>query len=256
MGVTESVARGIWITRVALDEYDVRGALLVGGSEAIVWDTLSRPRDMRPYLPLINGLDLTIVYSHADWDHIWGTAGLPYGDARIIAQRLTRDRFSTDVPVVLAEKQVAQPGAFADVVLVPPTESFDGEQSLHVDGLTLVLHHLPGHTRDCTVGFVLERGVLLAGDTVETPCPVVPPDADLTAWISALDLWAHDERVRTVIPAHGSIGGRELLLENVAYLQAIAGGRPIDPRGPLTAFYRDTHARNVRWQGSRAGSPR
>ena len=213
--------------------------------------TRSRARGTcAPIVPLVNGLDLTIVYSHADWDHIWGTAGLPYNGARIVAHDLTLQRFGADVPVVLAERQAAQPGNFGDVVLVPPTESFARERSLDLDDLTLTLHHLPGHTRDCIVGFVPERGVLLAGDTVETPCPVVPADSDLVAWISALERWGRDERVRTVIPAHGPIGGRELLHENVAYLQAIADGRPIDPRGPLTAFYRETHAQNLRWQGS------
>lgn len=48
-----------------------------GRRRALVWDTLSHPRDMAGWLPLISPLELVIVYSHADWDHIWGTAGPP-----------------------------------------------------------------------------------------------------------------------------------------------------------------------------------
>ena len=78
----------------------------------------------------------------------------------------------------------AEPGRWDSVVLVPPTEAFDEERSIQVGGLTLQLHHLPGHTPDCIVGFIPERGVLLAGDAVETPCPVVPPDSALDEWIA------------------------------------------------------------------------
>ena len=248
MGITEALDRELWITRVALEEYDVRGALLLAGdTHAVVWDTLARPRDMTPYHPLIGQRSLTIVYSHGDWDHIWGTAGLPYRRARIVAHADTRHRFDTDVPDVLAKRRSAEPGAWDDVVLVPPTESFHGHRTLELRGLTLELHHLPGHTADCIVGFIPERGVLLAGDTIETPCPVIPADSPLAAWVSELRRWAADDRVHTVIPAHGPVGTRDLVCRNLEYLEAILSGRPVDPRGPLTPFYRETHIQNVRW---------
>ena len=254
MGITEALDRNLWITRVALDEYDVRGALLLAGNrDAIVWDTLSRPRDMAAYHPLIADRRLTIVYSHADWDHIWGTAGLPYEDADIVAHALTRDRFSSDVPDVLAEKRAAHPGDWDDVVLVAPTEAFGANRTLEVHGTTLELHHLPGHTPDCIVGFIPDRGLLLAGDTIETPCPVVPADSPLNAWIGELRRWAADLRVSTVIPAHGPIGGRDLLDRNIEYLEAILAGHPHVPHGPLSAFYRETHLQNLRWTGPAGG---
>lgn len=248
MGVSEALHKDIWLTRVVLDEYDVRGALILGDHHALVWDTLSRPRDMRAYVPFLAGRELVIVYSHADWDHIWGTAGLPYEGSRIVAHERTRQRFGTDVPTLLAEKKVAEPGRWESVVLVPPTEAFDDERSIPVGGLTLQLHHLPGHTPDCIVGFIPERGVLLAGDTVETPCPVVPLDSALDEWIAKLRRWAEDPQVRTVVPAHGPVGGRELLTQNIDYLESIASGTPAEPRGPLTDFYRTTHQQNVRWR--------
>jgi len=255
MNVFDTLTSGILLLRVALDDYEVRGALVVGDRRAVIWDTLSHPRDMQAWLPLIGDRELTIVYSHADWDHIWGTAGLPYSRARIVAQSRCRERFDADVPIVLARKQALQPGIWDDVTLVPPTEWFEREQSIDLGGLTLTLHHLPGHTADCVVGFIPERGVLLAGDTVETPCPVVPKDSPLESWIEQLRRWAHDARVHSVVPAHGPIGGRELLEENVAYLEGILSGRPIEPRGQLTSFYRKTHQENVCWSGeSRRGS--
>ena len=130
MGTTEQIEQDIWLTRVRLDDYDVRGALVVGAERAVVWDTLSRPRDMRPYLPFIGDRELLVVYSHADWDHIWGTAGLACAGVRIVGHDICRERFDSDVPAVLAEKQRAQPGAWADVELIPPSETFGRELSI------------------------------------------------------------------------------------------------------------------------------
>jgi len=250
LAFTETIERNIWSTRVVLGEYDVRGALVLGGRVALVWDTLARPRDMRPYLPVIGSRELAVVYSHADWDHVWGTAGLGQPGARIVGHDDCRARFDEDVPRVLAGKQRDEPGQWDDVVLVPPRETFAAEQSLDLGGLTVILSPRPGHTRDCIVGFVPERGLLLAGDTVETPCPVVPPDAPLDAWIAALGPWAADERVRSVVPAHGPIGGREIITRNIAYLEALRDGRPIEPSGALTPFYRKTHEANVVGRGT------
>ena len=249
MGITEKVDPAIWVTRVALDDYDVRGALILGHDRAVVWDTLSHPRDMRPYLPLIANRELVVVYSHADWDHIWGTAGLGPASTRVVAHELCRQRFDTDVPVALTAKQLEAPGAWDDVVLVAPTETFGDELLLDLGGLTLLLRHLPGHTSDCIVGFVPERGILLAGDTVETPCPVVPVDSPLPVWIAELGRWAGDERVRHVIPAHGPMGDRTIVAQNIEYLEAIRTGCATEPAGTLTTFYRDTHRQNVRWEG-------
>jgi glyoxylase-like metal-dependent hydrolase (beta-lactamase superfamily II) len=79
MSTLRALDQRIWTAEVALREYDVRGALVLGDGHALVWDTLSHPRDMHPYLALIADVDLVVAYSHADWDHIWGTAGLPTG---------------------------------------------------------------------------------------------------------------------------------------------------------------------------------
>ena len=162
----DTIEPDVLVHRVVLDEYDVRGALVLGANSALVWDTLAQPRDMQPWLPLIGERSLTIVYSHADWDHIWGTAGLPYAAARIVAHRIARERFDTDVPRVLAERRAAQPGHWDDVVLVPPGEGFETNTSIPLGGLSVELCHLPGHTADCCVGFIPERGDLIDGDTV------------------------------------------------------------------------------------------
>ncbi|MFN8490366.1 MAG: MBL fold metallo-hydrolase [Caldilineaceae bacterium] len=238
----------LWLTELDLKDFAVRGAVIVGDQRAVVWDTLSHPRDMTPVLPLIGDKELVIVYTHADWDHVWGTAGLPYAAKTIIGQTQCLARFAADVPTKLQEMQAVEPGQWDEVELIAPTTTFQDELSLALGGVTLTLHYLPGHTEDCIVGFIPEWGVLLAGDTVETPLPVVPTDSPLDQWLAALEMWAQNPRVQTVIPAHGMIGGRELIERNIAYLHALREGRPPDVSGELDDFYRETHAANITWR--------
>ena len=251
MSNIRAIDRHVWVAEVALREYDVRGALLLGEGRALVWDSLSHPRDMRPYLALIADVDLVVAYSHADWDHIWGTAGLPHDRTVVLGHRACLERFSTDVPVTLDQMQAAEPGAWDDVRLVAPTQVFEGETTVDLGSMSLTMHHLPGHTPDCCVAFVPERGLLLAGDTAETPFPVVPTGCPLDGWIAGLERWAADERVQTVVPAHGAVGGREILEHNIRYLQGLRDGCPLDLAEPLTGFYQRTHESNLRAAGIR-----
>ena len=237
---------GIWFTEVALGDYDVRGILIVGDKRVAVWDTLSHPRDMALHLPHVRDRDLVIVYSHADWDHVWGTAGLPHERAVVIGHRACQARFSADVPDTLAEKQAAEPGRWDGVKLVPPNTVFDDGIAVDLGSMTLSLHHLPGHTSDEIVGFIPERGLLLMGDAAETPFPVVPAGSPVAAWAAELERWARDPRVRTVVPAHGPIGDTGILLRNVVYLEGLLSGHPVDVPEPLTGFYRATHESNLR----------
>ena len=259
MSTIHSLDSRVWFTDIALGEYDVRGALIVGDERAFVWDTLSHPRDMRGYLPLIGDRELVIAYSHADWDHIWGTEGLPPTRAVIVGHRLCLARFAEDVPTVRREKQVAEPGVWDEVGLVAPNTVFDDELSIDLGSLALTLHHLPGHTRDSIVAFVPEPGLLLMGDAAETPFPVVPEGSPIADWIAALQRWERESRVRTVVPAHGAIGGREILRRNILYLEGLRDGHPIEITGPLTDFYRTTHESNLRaacqWGQTRPGGP-
>jgi glyoxylase-like metal-dependent hydrolase (beta-lactamase superfamily II) len=238
---------GLLLTEVSLDDFDVRGAVIIGDNYTVVWDSLSHPRDMQPVLPLLVQKYCVLVYTHADWDHIWGTAGLPDHDRTIIAHWLSMPRFEEEAPGELRDKQIAQPGAWDDVVLVPPTLTIEDEFELTLGNISVHLHHLPGHTRDCIVGFIPEWGILLAGDTVETPLPVINADSPVEKWIAELQRWESDARVQHVIPAHGRIGGRELLRQNIGYLKNLLVGIPPDVSDDLDEFYRETHEKNLRY---------
>ncbi|MBA3008955.1 MAG: MBL fold metallo-hydrolase [Proteobacteria bacterium] len=242
----------VWLTRVQLDGYGVQGALIRGETGVVLVDTLSHPSDMAPLLPLIQGRSLTIVYTHADWDHIWGTGGLPWEGARIIGHRACLERFDTDVPATLREKQGAQPHRWGGIKLIRPTETFSRKLCLDAGALEMTLHHLPGHTPDSIVLFLEKYGMLFMGDAVETPFPCLERTSPLSRWIEALDAWEGDSRVQRVIPAHGHMGGRKIIRQNIAYLQDLLDGRPPVITEPLTDFYRHTHGENMAFAGNLA----
>ncbi|MDZ7266021.1 MAG: MBL fold metallo-hydrolase [candidate division KSB1 bacterium] len=237
---------GLWLTELQLEEFAVRGAVILGNQRAAVWDTLSHPRDLQPVAQLLARRDFLLIYSHADWDHVWGTAGLPFSGRMIWAHEACRARFAGDVPAELQQKKNAEPGKWDEVVLVPPTHVFASAQALDLGGVSLWLHHLPGHTRDSIVGLLPEWGVLLAGDAVETPFPLLNAGSPLDLWMTALQRWAEDGRVQHVIPAHGEIGGRELLRQNLAYLRGLREGATAAPPADLDPFYRTAHRENLR----------
>ncbi len=232
------------IHEVDAGSFSVRSIMLQGSRSCLVWDTLTHPRDMAAFAEACRGSNCLAAYSHADWDHVQGTAGL--ASPLIVGHAESVKRFAGEAQSTLDELRTANPEAWADVLLIPPDITFDCRLDLHLGGLTVELHALTGHTPDSIVAFVPELRLLLAGDTVELPCPCVPPDCDLDGWISALEGWRSHPGVETVIPSHGPCGGREIISGTLAYLQALAGGRPQPIPGDASAFYVSTHRDNLR----------
>lgn len=241
----ESVRPGLRLVERDLGDFRVRGAVVTHGARALVFDTLAHPRDMRDVAEWVRGRVVEVAYSHADWDHCWGTAGLP-GVAAVIAQYNAAFRFRDDVPRELEERRRTDPD-YDDVDLVPPVVTFHHAMDLALDGLRVELRALPGHTSDSAVAFIPAWGILLAGDAVETPLPVVNDPGALPGWIEELERWRADPRVVQVVPSHGRVGGRELLGDTASYLRGLISGkgRTDDAHRRLEPFYRDTHARNL-----------
>ena len=236
----------ISVSEIEFPNFTVRGGLLLGRDQAVIWDSLSHPNDMQPLLPLMSGRKIIVIYSHADWDHIWGTAAFPRDNLTVIGHRLCLQRFGEDVPVTLRERQQAEPGIWEAVQLIPPDLVFENDYCLDLGDFFLELHALPGHTADSIVGFASRHGVLLAGDTVECPLPCVPPDCPIDLWISGLERWLNEPRLQIVVPAHGRIGGKELIADTIGYLQSLLNGGTPSELSALPDFYRQTHLENIR----------
>jgi glyoxylase-like metal-dependent hydrolase (beta-lactamase superfamily II) len=227
-----------------MEGFDVRSVVILGPARTVVFDTLAHPMDMAPVRRLVGDRPVTVVYSHADWDHAWGTCGLAGWD-EVVAHAAAAERFRGDVIRDLDTRREGDPETWNAVELVPPDRTVTRPLTLELGGLTLILSSLRGHTDDSLVGFIPRWGVMLAGDAVETPLPVVNEGAALPGWIRALEAWSGEPQVTTVVPAHGPVAGSELLLDTARYLRSLLVPDPPEPPADLPPFYRDTHLRNI-----------
>lgn len=241
------------------DYGSVRAVLVTGSRHRVAVDTLCSPADMAPFA----GATLAI-YTHADWDHCWGTAAFP--GIPVIGHRNTRHRMmGPEEAATLAEMRAAHPDAFAGARLLPPSITFVNRLEVDAGGITLRLQHVPGHTLDSIWVFLPEREVLLAGDVAEEPFPSLGVPGSLEPWARTLRRWS-TSAVKQVVPAHGRVTGPELLAQNAEYIEALLErGKELLGRGmslaeiqaalPITrffpeadrypAYYHATHRENV-----------
>lgn len=244
MGQPEEILSNLWLYEPVSAEIAVRGAVIVGDRQAVVWDTLTHPRDLSQLSSILGDKPFHVVYSHADWDHCWGTSGCRRRPLSVVSHDDCLRRFDEDVPQTLRNMQLSDPDTWGAIRLAAPTMTFESRLYLDLGGVTLELHHLPGHTSDCIVGWLPEWGVLLGGDAIETPLPVVNSEPRVGDWLAALQAWAAMPELRRAIPAHGTTSGRKALDQTVAYLQSLTGDQDFKLPQGLTKFYRETHQRN------------
>lgn len=241
----QEIRPNLLLHEAAVSGISVRSALIVGERLATVWDSLARPADVAALSTHLQNKPFHLVYSHADWDHCWGTDGFRPMPLSIVAHADCRRRFDHDVPETLNRMQLADRGRWEALRLVPPNLTFSASLTLDLGGVSLELRHLPGHTRDCIVGWIPEWGVLLGGDAFETPLPVVNCPDRVDAWLSRLEAWAARDDLVQTIPSHGSLAGRDALERTIAYLSALTGDRLFDLPATLDSFYAETHQKNL-----------
>lgn len=241
----QEIRPNLWICELTAPPVAVRSVLVKGDKYAVVWDTLTLPEEAAPLARVIGDMPYYVVYSHGDWDHAWGTAGLGEGRLGVIGHAECLRRFGDDAPRKLQRMQMEAPGNWESVRLVPPDMAFASRLSLDLGALTLQLHHVPGHTSDSIVGWIPEWGVLLGGDAIETPLPVVNNAQLLAGWLAALESWQMRENLERSIASHGSLDGRESLDQTVDYLRALSGDRKFKLPRKLDDFYRETHQKNL-----------
>ncbi len=232
------------IHEVETEDFSVRALLIRGRRFSLVWDTLTHPRDMAVFAGSCADQPCFVVYSHADWDHVHGTAAL--GTPLVIAHRACLERFQGEAQSTLAAMQSREPEKWSGITLVPPVITFDRHLDLDLGDISVSLHALPGHSPDSIVAFIPNLKLLLVGDAVELPCPTIPAGCNLDAWIRSLQRWREHKGVRTVIPSHGPTGGKEILDATLEYLQGVRDGTPPKLSADATTFYQSVHRDNLR----------
>lgn len=171
----------------------------IGEHGVVVVDTQASEAGGREVLQRINGELLFLFNTHEHHDHIGGN--VLFG-CRIISSTAARE--------AMLENNVA---------VGLPNCHFNQQLHLHLAGEDIRLQHFGGHCPGASVMYMPRRKMLLTGDLVFNGRAPWMGQADFPAWIAALSELATWD-VETVVPGHGPVGGKELLLHQQAMLES------------------------------------
>lgn len=198
-------------------------AVILTERYAVLVDTMATPELAAEIVERVrdalDGRQLLVVNTHADWDHCWGNATFAPGGphrAPIIAHERTCERLRSEEARQTLEEKQRDSTNFASVRLVAPDVTFETGLRLHGGDLTLELLPTPGHTPDHTSVWIPELRLLLAGDAAEYPFPYVGDSAVLPTLRESLRKMAALAPA-TVILCHSGAWDAGLLARNIAY---------------------------------------
>ena len=121
-------------------------------SVAVVWDTLTLPGEAAPLAQVQSGgMPYYVVYSHGDWDHAWGTAGLGTMAAWVSSAHVEcLRRFGDDAPRTLQQNADGRIGQVGQCTSHPAEHNIQHPAYLSIwaDRYAGVVSHYPGHTVD------------------------------------------------------------------------------------------------------------
>ena len=194
---------------------------IVDGAEALVYDahiSTQHAEAIRRTLEREGVRAMRLVLSHWHVDHVAGNA--VFADCEIIANSFTAD--------LIVENRTALETGFPPITpLVGPTSTFEQRLDLVVGNIPVELHRFDIHSRDGTVLFLPESGLLLAGDTLEDPITFVAEAERLKEHLvdlARLELMPFSR----ILPNHGAPEviasggyGRGLLAATRHYVEAL-----------------------------------
>lgn len=153
-----------WVDDGALS-LGIASYALIAGAQAIVYDShVSVPHGefIRDALARRGVTDIRVVLSHWHLDHVAGTEA--FAGYEVIANARTLAHLSARKAAIEAGSDHGLP---AIKPLILPDRVFEGRMVLDLGGETVELIEANIHSDDATVLWLPERGILLAGDTVE-----------------------------------------------------------------------------------------
>ena len=158
-----------------------------------------------------------ILITHPHPDHYSGI-GLfrqAFPGVVVYASRATADTIRNDTYGASAATQRDAP-AITPQVFVPPGETFDGNTTLQIDGLTIVARELGrGEAHSTTAYYLPSTQDLFVGDAVINRLHAPILEAASASWLGVLDrLGTMFPDARTVHPGHGVSGPPTTLYED------------------------------------------
>jgi glyoxylase-like metal-dependent hydrolase (beta-lactamase superfamily II) len=218
------IADRVWVRRYRF--YDQTIGVVGGDDGLLVIDTRSSNRqgeELRTDLAELPGAVRWVVNTHHHHDHCFGNH--VFRDAEMWAQTLCPIRLVERAEQMLEELLSDLPDRaeeWGEVVVTPPTRTFEKGATIEVGGRSVELHHLGrGHTDNDIVVTVPAAGVLFAGDLLENGAAPYFGDGyplDWPATIEALIALG----ATTIAPGHGEVADRAFAERTLEEVRAIA----------------------------------
>ncbi|MEC3978451.1 MBL fold metallo-hydrolase [Amycolatopsis sp. H20-H5] len=209
------IADGVHARRYG--ELDLTIGLVLGTRRCLVVDSRGdavQGAELAAAVRELTVLPWTLVYTHAHFDHCFGTT--PFLPCDVWAHEGCAAELAADgenarhlrIASYRAEGKPDIAESLENTTITPPNRLLSTETTLDLGGRTVTLAHPgPAHTGHDLVVHVPDAGVVFAGDTVEHgphgfTADSFGTDTDLTGWPHALDaILALSPRV--VVPGHG-----------------------------------------------------
>ena len=205
--------------------------IVVGSRATLIVDTGLGDRNGRIVLSearkVSKNTEFYTTATHYHPEHDLGATAFP-ANAKMIRwreQQKEADELGADITKRFAGFSPALAELLKDAKFRPADIVFDDAIVLDLGGVHVRMWGVgPTHTRGDTVFFVEEDRVLLAGDVV-MPVFVAASgqSSSITKWLADLDEFDKLDPAK-VIPAHGRMGGVELIRRQREYLAAVQSG--------------------------------
>lgn len=210
----------------------VNSYLVVGDREAVLVDTGLGIADVRRTVRAITALPVTVINTHAHWDHVMGNhlfsqvmiaktearwLSGPYPQDRL--RRLLRSRpFSRPLPPGFSPRSYRFMPSRPAILL-------EGETTLDLGGRVLRVVPAPGHTPGSIAVLDEVTKTALVGDAAGAGLLYAqsPGGSDLAAWVDTLRRIA-SFRPECVMPGHGEPVAGDFLAAQAAEIDALIRG--------------------------------
>lgn len=217
----EQLAEGVFAYVQPDGGWCVNNAGIVTGSECtVVIDTAATERRSRALHSAVEtvapGGANVLVNTHFHGDHVFGNA--LFGGAVVVAHELARTEM---IQAGFGLRQLWPDVEWGSTELRPPVLTFSDNAFVHTGDRRLELIHVgPAHTTNDVVVWIPDERILFAGDVLMSAVTPFCLMGSVQGSLKAV------QRLRALDPAvivggHGTVGGKELLDQNEAYLRWI-----------------------------------
>ncbi len=201
---------------------DSNTTFIVTREGVIVIDTRLNPHEARMVIEEIRKVtDQPIRYTintHYHGDHTFGNQVFKDSKAIIAHQNVRKSLIGSQGRDHLERARSFKLPGLDDVVVTPPNMVFEKKMDLYLGGYHLELIHLGRAHTDGDIFIYLDAlKTVITGDLVFNHAHPYMGDGYVDEWIAALD-YIEDINNEVVIPGHGDVGGKPLVIAMKHYL--------------------------------------